>query len=112
MTDNPHYQELPYYDRAGQPITRDEWAQMWAGDQETRRVAFDNLDSAAEVSTVWLGLDHGFGRGAPLIYETMIFGGPFDQHAWRYSTEDGALNGHRRVVRALIEGRNPESDIS
>jgi hypothetical protein len=28
------------------------------------------------VSTVFLGLDHSFGRGRPLLFETMIFRGP------------------------------------
>jgi hypothetical protein len=46
---------------------------------------------------VWLGFDHGFG-GAPLIFETMIFGYDGDDQQWRYSTEREALKGHDRAV--------------
>ena len=53
------------------------------------------------VSTVWLGLDHGFGMGGPpLIFETMIFGdhGVSDHGQWRYSTEQAARQGHAEAV--------------
>jgi hypothetical protein len=39
-----------------------------------------------------------------LIFETMIFGGPFDQSQWRYHTEAAALAGHRQLVEALRAG--------
>lgn len=39
-----------------------------------KRVGLDEFGPYT-VSTVWLGIDHGFGRGAlPLIFETMVFG--------------------------------------
>lgn len=51
-----------------------------------------------EVSTVFLGLDHRFGPGSPLLFETMVFGGPFDQEQERYSTWAEAEAGHARMV--------------
>lgn len=53
------------------------------------------------VSTVFLGLDHSFGAGPPQIFETMIFGGQFDQHGWRDSTWWGAEARHAAVVRMV-----------
>lgn len=46
------------------------------------------------VSTVFLGLDHQFGDGPPLVFETMIFGGPLDQYQERYCTWAEAEAGH------------------
>lgn len=52
------------------------------------------------VSTVWLGLDHAFGPGPPLIFETMIFiDGWTESYMDRYTTEAEAIIGHRRAVR-------------
>lgn len=59
-----------------------------------------NADLA--VSTVFLGLDHNFsGRGPPLLFETMIFGGPHDGKQRRYATYDEAEAGHREAT-ALV----------
>jgi len=57
------------------------------------------------ISTVFLGLDHNFsGTGPPLLYETMIFGGKYDQHQQRYATKAEALAGHKKcVMLALAE---------
>jgi hypothetical protein len=57
-----------------------------------------------EVSTVFLGLDHSFGGGVPILYETIIFG-PDDAQSdmWRYATAEEAREGHERVVAALAE---------
>lgn len=67
------------------------------------------------VSTVWLGIDHGWGEGPPLIFETMVFSGRlnrwmkgiYDVKRWyyretydqiRYHTEDEAEKGHEKMV--------------
>lgn len=72
-----------------------EWARSF--EKSDRHVAVDKIGEA-RVSTVFLGLDHSFGSGAPLLFETMIFGGPHDQEQWRYPTWDEAVAGHRRAV--------------
>lgn len=55
-----------------------------------------------EVSTVFLGLDHRFGRvGPPILFETMIFGGKADEDCWRYETWEQAAAGHDEAV-ALV----------
>jgi hypothetical protein len=107
-----------YFDRQGKPISRDKWAYLWAdrtGSDSNerrydtgsyRRVGFDETDGI-QVSTVWLGLDHGltFGEGPLEIFETMVFGGQYDQEQERYSTEQQAIEGHARWVRKAISER-------
>ena len=63
-----------------------------------------------EISTVFLGLDHAFLSGSPLLWETMIFvkgkGGtwpPDDEFQERYSTFDEAKAGHERAVQMVKE---------
>ncbi|KKL94572.1 hypothetical protein LCGC14_1863300, partial [marine sediment metagenome] len=68
-----------------------------------RKVSFTKMWLGVEVSTVFLGLDHSFGRGAPILFETMIFGGKQDQYQERYYTWEEAEVGHRQVC-ILSEG--------
>lgn len=84
-----------FYDRDGLPLDLMVWARKFE-DWEYKRVAFDEADGV-EVSTVWLGLDHNWGDGRPLIFETMVFGGPHNEEQWQYSTEAEALAGHERA---------------
>ena len=73
------------------------WA-MWFGyEPDKRRVAQDHIGKV-EVSTVFLGLDHNFGRGEPLLFETMIFGGPLDREQWRYRSYAEAERGHQHAL--------------
>lgn len=51
-----------------------------------------------DVSTVFLGLNHAFGDGEPLLYETMVFGGPHDGRQLRCSTREEAVALHRLTV--------------
>ena len=55
------------------------------------------------VSTVFLGLDHNFFGGTPLLFETLVFGGEHADDMERYATLDEARRGHDRMV-ALIRG--------
>lgn len=59
------------------------------------------------ISTVDLGIDHSFGDGKPLYYETMIFkkDSYLDLYCERYSTEEEAREGHKRIVRNAKVGR-------
>jgi hypothetical protein len=53
------------------------------------------------VSTVFLALDHAFGGGLPILWETLVFGGPFDGEMARYVTRGEAEEGHDRMVRRV-----------
>ena len=48
------------------------------------------------VSTVFLALDHRYGSGPPLLFETMVFGGEHDQEQERYGTWEEAEAGHAK----------------
>ena len=50
------------------------------------------------ISTVFLGLDMGWKQDAPLIFETMIFGGPMDGDLDRCDTWDHAEGMHLQAV--------------
>ena len=88
-----------YYDRQGNEISMDVWARS-LNDRSLQRVALNQITADCRVSTVWLGLNHNlFGTGPPLIFETMVFGGPpeIDEKLERYSTEAEAIAGHAQM---------------
>lgn len=85
-----------YYDRDGNPIGDTEWLAGFK-DRTYQRVAFDEVGDV-QISTVWLGLNHAFGDGPPLIFESMVFGGAHDEDCERYSTEAEALAGHALLL--------------
>lgn len=58
------------------------------------------------VSTVFLGIDHAFGGGPPVLWETMIFGPAgheLDQYMDRYRSRETALEGHAEAVAMVLE---------
>ncbi len=67
------------------------------------RVARETVNGV-DVSTVFLGIDHAFGGGPPLLFETMIFGGPHNEYQERYSTWEEAEAGHKRAVELATAG--------
>lgn len=87
---DPHFDEIAdefgprYFDRLGNPITMREWMAGFHS-MEYKIVAKDEI-GPYEVSTVWLGLDHGFAFPPrdpgykPIIFETMVFG---SEPVWR-----------------------------
>ena len=93
-----------YFDMDGEPITLMEWAQLYET-TGARHIGSDERDGI-HVSTVLLGLNHNYGDGPPLIFETMIFGGDHDQYQKRYSTKKQAEAGHKRAL-ALAFGKVP-----
>jgi hypothetical protein len=75
--------------------TMDELAEVY-GRNNNRHIGDDEKDGV-RVSTVFLGIDHGFGD-RPLWFETMIFGGPHDEYQERYETYEQAEEGHKRAL--------------
>ena len=70
---------------------------------------------SVSVSTVFLGMDHSFGGGSPVLFETMIFGGEHDQYQERYCTWDEAEKGHQiacdLVNKITIDRDNKLNDL-
>jgi len=62
----------------------------------------DGKLEGCRISTVFLGIDHNFGDGPPLLFETMVFGGKLDQEQDRYSTYDEAITGHDKMKRRVL----------
>jgi len=124
-----------FYDRQGQRIDLMTWARHVEDRQYS--VVAQHWVRGWMVSTVWLGLDHGYGMTpVPLIFETMIFapkdatvgredwetGGDasgtapvdLDQYQERYPTEEAAQAGHDRALAAMVEqlGGDAAADIT
>ena len=98
---------LNYILKNGIPVPEPDlmtWARSF---EKTDRVIEQTMIGDVKVSTVFLGLDHQFGSGPPLLFETMIFGGDHDQDQWRYATLGQAKTKHFRIVDAIKEGANP-----
>jgi hypothetical protein len=89
-----------YFDWDGTPVDRDRFMVLFAGD---RTVAVDDLGNRGRVSTIFMPMDMGIGwAGAPpLLFETMIFGGPLDGACDRYPTLASARRGHAHWLRIL-----------
>jgi len=104
-----------YFDKEGNPLELMEWARMFETEEARasyKRVAETTLPNGRWVSTVWLGIDHSFGSGPPLIFETMVFSSKKDMNDLdcdRYSTEAQAKQGHERMcAKWLAESVDPE----
>lgn len=110
-----------YFDRQGWPIpdapdcpAAIRWAQL-CYDRDYKIVQQDLLHDGGMLSTIWIGLDQGWGFGRPLIFETMRFVGiegeskqfpdPTDNmertECLRYSTEEEAHAMHNAILRAI-----------
>ena len=98
---------MKLFDKDGSLLTMEEWG-VRVSDPDYKRVALTEIGDSS-VSTVWLGINYRFGGdGPPLIFETMPFGGPFDQEPFRSSTVAEAQRFHDFLVsvlaRAVAEG--------
>jgi hypothetical protein len=89
-----------------------EWAE-WFGDFENRVIMKTQATDEAVVSTMFLGVDRNYtGTGAPILFETMIFGGIKDGEQRRYATREEALNGHWQMVDLAQEDADIVEEIS
>ena len=77
------------------------WGQWFENNKNLRCVALHQLNNL-KVSTVFLGIDHNWSeKGPPLLFETMIFGGVYNQTCQRYSTYIEALKGHKIAAKKV-----------
>jgi hypothetical protein len=89
-----------------------EWARWFT---KANRIVAQEETRFHWVSTIFLGLDHSWGKGPPILFETMVFergaeirefGGKLfparesvDQ--WRYASWDDAEAGHKATLKRL-----------
>lgn len=92
-----------YFSRAGEPISFRQWSER-RRDEEHLRVAVTEVGDVM-ISTVWIGM-RGLSHpdGPPLIFETIVFGGPLNLELDRYPTEVQAIAGHDQMVARVREG--------
>lgn len=94
-----------WYGLDGLPISYEE-ANELIGDIKARTVGYDELEidgEQVEVSTVFLVLDHSLTaeEHTPVLFETLVSGGPHDMEVWRYATREDAVAGHAEVLAQL-----------
>lgn len=110
MMERPHLYILDEHGKP-QPVTDVvEWGDWFKrADELGLRTVSNDLDEGdpahvVRVSTVFLGMDHNFlERGAPVLWETLVFGGPLDGEMERYSSREAALAGHQVMCRRVAE---------
>ena len=96
-TDDPIVWSV-WFERASRDRSR-----IVAQDRDERKGAPDVL-----VSTVFLGLDHAFTGGPPVLWETLVMGGRLDGEMVRYTSRDAALVGHAAMCRRVFHAeKNP-----
>lgn len=111
----------PYWilDAAGEPVRCDDviaWGEWFA--TAARHVAHDVDEGATPaarvcVSTVFLGLDHNWrDEGPPVLWETLITGGPYDGQQERYTSRDAAFAGPSGMVPACGGGDAKAEDVT
>jgi hypothetical protein len=113
MSAMPPGRQMYWILRGHQPVpAKDvlEWGEFFE-DMTKRRVAEDTIEQPGSdpvrVSTVFLGIDHNWSdNGLPLLFESMVFGGPLNELMVRYSTWNEAIAGHAVLLdEAVLEGK-------
>ena len=100
-------------DADGEPVPCEDlfaWAEWFERSIEERTIAFDTLPDGAQVSTVFLSLDHCYraSEHLPILWETAAWDGlGAVAICERYESRSEALAGHARIVEALRAGRSP-----
>ena len=70
---------------------------------ESNRIVDKTTIGKVFISTVFLGLDHAFCENKPLLFETMVFGGPLDQEMDHCSTWIEAEKMHENMCKRAKE---------
>lgn len=98
-----------FYARDGWPMsTREYFAKrMDSRYQRVDRTCGDGW----RVSTIWIGAMLGRRDDVPLIFESLVSGGPLDATTLRYTSESSARAGHALLVRESSVGRGNHSTL-
>ena len=87
-----------------------EWGEIYMGSgNDERRIAEDYINDF-HISTVFLGIDHNFYEGPPILFETMIFENDSYSEIYcdRYCTWQEAEEGHKKAVEWAKNERKEE----
>ena len=79
---------------------------------DNRRVGLDYIGSF-RVSTVFLGIDHGFGDDTHVLFETTVFKDiNSDLFHKRYKTWDDSVEGHAKTIESIANSLNsPDGEV-
>jgi hypothetical protein len=80
------------------------WAEWFkVTDRHVAETDVPTLDGLVRVSTVFLGVDHAFAGGPPILFESMCFndGGAFENECERYERWEEAERGHADMVARI-----------
>lgn len=77
------------------PVSFTEWFEWF---ETADRHVGNTVVGKVHISTIFLSIDHSFGSGKPLLFETMIFGGKHDQYQTRCTTWDEAVKMHEKAL--------------
>lgn len=91
-------------DRKAVPADLTTWAMFL---ESADRIVAKSQFGDVCVSTVFLGLDHSFNGGPPILFETMIFGRPHSDYQTRCSTWEEAEEMHRVACVLAEKGSEP-----
>lgn len=76
---------------------------------DERRVAYTiSKNGTFSVSTVFLEYDHSWEPGHLHVFETLVFGGKYDEEMVRYSTWNEAIYGHYVMCKKVFEWSDEE----
>jgi hypothetical protein len=91
-------------DKNGQPVPERD-VLKWGRWMETKeRILWHDRVEGVLVSTIFLGVNHGWGKEGLILWETMIFpveGKWAEDYQRRYASRQAALKGHLKVLRIL-----------
>jgi hypothetical protein len=86
-------------DGAVMDATLEEWGAFLETDKKIVKVT---KEAGITVSTIFLGLPQGYDDGVPILWETQVFGGPFDGDQLHSASHPGALvNHHNMMLKAF-----------
>jgi hypothetical protein len=96
-------------DEKGEPVIASDSIQWGLWFQAAERHVADDMIGDVRVSTVFLGMAHGWMSGEPILWETMVFGGPLNGTQQRCGgARENAKKMHKNVKQQVIaqaEGR-------
>ena len=86
------------------PVKVDDFMEfaIWSQDRSNMIVEQTEIGNI-KISTVFLGIDHSYIGGEPILFETMIFGGKHDQYQQRYRFHNEAVKGHKHACNKVLK---------
>lgn len=102
-----------YYKLVGKtPVPCSIWEFTGFMEGSNDRVIAQEQVGESMVSTVFLDMNHAFGDGPPILFETLVLGGVYDQEQERYYTYEEAEAGHAVMLAKVKSGKPIESPVA